>query len=69
MSDVPPFDLNKPRIPIDCLMTVLERATGRQEVIYLGGNCKTETVGVPHSVWMEVCASHTVVHAACRNTI
>jgi hypothetical protein len=29
MSDVPPFDMNRGHIPIDCAMTVTERATGR----------------------------------------
>ena len=53
MSDDPPFDLNVASIPIDCVLTITETATGRSEVIVLGGNCKTETVGVEANIWME----------------
>jgi hypothetical protein len=54
MSDAPPFDLNNARIPIDCVLTITERSSGRAEVFHLGSNCKTETVGVPrdHGIWM-----------------
>jgi len=64
MSDVPPFDLNKARIPVDCVMTVLEKASGRTERIFLGGNCKTETVGVSSEVWMAPNADFVPVYSA-----
>lgn len=45
MSDVPPFSLNNARIPVDCVLRVRDKATGKEELVILGGNCKTETVG------------------------
>lgn len=52
MSDQPPFDFNCPRIPIDCILKVTERATGKGTTVYLGGNCKTETCYTKDGFWM-----------------
>jgi hypothetical protein len=63
MSDVPPFDLNNAHIPIDCVMTITEKATGASELICLGGDCKTETVGVQHGVWMSPNADFVPIYS------
>jgi hypothetical protein len=66
MSDEPPFDMNTPVIPIDCVLTVTERSTGRSEVIVLGGNCKTETVGVPANIWMAPNADFVPIYSSSK---
>lgn len=87
---VQPFNLNRAHIPIDCVMTITERATGANEVIclgataaacctprrqalrryseevialFVGGNCKTETVGVTQGVWMSPNADFVPIYS------
>jgi len=50
-SHRPPFSLNNARIQIDCVCTIVERATGREQSFVLGASCKTERVGVDRDIW------------------
>jgi len=52
-SHEPPFSLNNARIQIDCVCTIIERATGREQSFVLGASCKTERVGVDRDIWLE----------------
>ena len=45
LSHQPPFAINNARIQFDCVCRITERATGRVQTIWLGGDCKTEQVG------------------------
>ena len=66
MSDIPPFNLNNGHIPIDCILTVTERSSGESEVICLGGDCKTETVGVQQGVWMAPNADFVPIYSQSK---
>eukprot|EP01045_Picozoa_sp_COSAG04_P000624 COSAG04_NODE_16_length_40397_cov_59.653677_3_plen_314_part_00 len=66
MSDIPPYNLNNGHIPIDCILTVTERSSGESEVICLGGDCKTETVGVQQGVWMAPNADFVPIYSQSK---
>ena len=66
MSDIPPYNLNNGHIPIDCILTVTERSSGKSEVICLGGDCKTETVGVQQGVWMAPNADFVPIYSQSK---
>ena len=50
------------------MLTVLERSTAKVEQIVLGGNCKTETVGVAdrHGIWMSPNADFVPVYTRTK---
>lgn len=47
----PPYSLNNARVPLDCLCTVTETASGRSRRFALGVSCKTEAVGAEDGIW------------------
>jgi len=53
VSHKPPFSLNNVRVPIECCCQVTEKSTQQTQTFYLGGNCKTERVGVDADIWLK----------------
>ena len=50
-SHKPPYELNTPRIQLDCVCTIEDEHGFREEFV-LGANCKTEIVGVDANIWL-----------------
>lgn len=61
VSHKPPFTVNNVRVPVECRLSVVEKATGQEQVFVLTSNCKTERVGVERDIWTEPNADVTFV--------
>jgi hypothetical protein len=53
VSHKPPFTLNNARIPLDARCRIVEKDTDQAHEFFLGGNCKTERVGVERDIWLQ----------------
>src|SRR6476660_6149027 len=53
VSHKPPYTLNNARIPVECVCEIKEKQTGFTQQFVLGGNCKTERVGVEADIFTQ----------------
>jgi hypothetical protein len=53
VSHKPPFSLNNARIPVECVCEIKDKQTSVTQTFVLGGNCKTELVGVKADIFTQ----------------